>query len=515
MRVDGPRPQPVQRPAAPRASRSRSSGSSRCRGRAAARALRPVAPRQRDHLPRHEPAVPGRDDLGHVPPRRGPGPRPADRLGAARRSTPGIARLGRAARLDAAGRLARRRCSAIFGSLAVLGRAAAVVRRRRRAAPRDRTTALAPPDGRDRRTRSTTVGPVITDFPIWLAETQPVPTLALPDETAVGRPRPGRDRRSGTRLAHRRRRRARRLAGRPRHGRRRAPTASRSSTSGAGRPGAAPTPLEDVRVFRDRLPVSGDPYTPKPMEAARAGTDARRQPLRRLHAEATAAVGYSANTLRERPRALSRGVPRGARRAGRRCATSSTRSSAAPSDGRAAEPDGAPVDRAADAAEAGRRRRPAAALRGDVDALDGGPRPPPGGAGQARARRSQPREHLAVPRARRRDARRPTVGAAGDRGRRSRCGSSRPRRPSGRASPRRSTTGRPRRFERDLPGRVHRARHRHRPAAGPDGAALPARAAPPRARRRPGVHQPAPAAGPRRARPRRRDRGRGRAHAAR
>ena len=60
-------------------------------------------------------------------------------------------------------------------------------------------------------------------------------------------------------------------------------------------------------------------------------------------------------------------------------------------------------------------------------------------------------------------------------------------------------------LERDLPGRVHRARHRQRRAARPDGAALPARPAPARARRRPDVHQPAPPAGPRRARPRRRD----------
>ena len=49
-----------------------------------------------------------------------------------------------------------------------------------------------------------------------------------------------------------------------------------------------------------------------------------------------------------------------------------------------------------------------------------------------------------------------------------------------------------------------------RPASRPDGAALPARPAPARARLGPDVHQPAPPAGPRRARPRRRDRRRGR-----
>src|SRR5215203_4985799 len=40
------------------------------------------------------------------------------------------------------------------------------------------------------------------------------------------------------------------------------------------------------------------PYTPKPMEAARAGTDAHDSRFEGLHAEASAAVGYSANTLR-------------------------------------------------------------------------------------------------------------------------------------------------------------------------------------------------------------------------
>lgn len=43
--------------------------------------------------------------------------------------------------------------------------------------------------------------------------------------------------------------------------------------------------------------VSGA-YTPKPMEAARAGSDAHDSRFEGLHAEASAAVGYSANTLR-------------------------------------------------------------------------------------------------------------------------------------------------------------------------------------------------------------------------
>jgi two-component system sensor histidine kinase DegS len=113
--------------------------------------------------------------------------------------------------------------------------------------------------------------------------------------------------------------------------------------------------------------MRSDPYTQSPMEPARAGTDVRDSRFDGLHAEAKAAVGYSANTLRsvrERYReayaeslaewqalrdeldAVDRGPAEGSR-------LTST----------------APVDRAADAAEAGAddfRRR---ALRGDVEVL--------------------------------------------------------------------------------------------------------------------------------------------------
>ena len=41
------------------------------------------------------------------------------------------------------------------------------------------------------------------------------------------------------------------------------------------------------------------PYTPKPMEAAGGATDARDSRFEGLHAEASAAVGYSANTIRQ------------------------------------------------------------------------------------------------------------------------------------------------------------------------------------------------------------------------
>ena len=44
--------------------------------------------------------------------------------------------------------------------------------------------------------------------------------------------------------------------------------------------------------------MRGDPYTPRQMEPARAGTDARDSRFDGLHEEAKAAVGYSANTLR-------------------------------------------------------------------------------------------------------------------------------------------------------------------------------------------------------------------------
>ena len=40
------------------------------------------------------------------------------------------------------------------------------------------------------------------------------------------------------------------------------------------------------------------PYTPKPMQAASGATDARDSRFEGLHAEASAAVGYSANTIR-------------------------------------------------------------------------------------------------------------------------------------------------------------------------------------------------------------------------
>jgi signal transduction histidine kinase len=110
-----------------------------------------------------------------------------------------------------------------------------------------------------------------------------------------------------------------------------------------------------------------DPYTQKPMEPARAGTDARDSRFDGLHAEAKAAVGYSANTLRsvrERYReayAESLGHWQALR-------DELDTVDRAPLDGHHATST-APVDRAADAAEAGADDARRRTLRGDVDVL--------------------------------------------------------------------------------------------------------------------------------------------------
>ena len=117
--------------------------------------------------------------------------------------------------------------------------------------------------------------------------------------------------------------------------------------------------------------MKGDPYTQKPMEPARAGTDARDSRFDGLHAEATAAVGYSANTLRsvrERYREayaeeLGRWqTMRDALDAEDRASTDAPR----------AVTGTAPVDRAADAAEAGADDARRRALRAGVEVLTGG-----------------------------------------------------------------------------------------------------------------------------------------------
>jgi signal transduction histidine kinase len=114
--------------------------------------------------------------------------------------------------------------------------------------------------------------------------------------------------------------------------------------------------------------MRGDPYTQSPMEPARAGTDARDSRFDGLHAEAKAAVGYSANTLRsvrERYReAYSDSL--GEWQALRDELDAEDRG---PNDLARPRTTTAPVDRAADAAEASAddfRRR---ALRSDVETL--------------------------------------------------------------------------------------------------------------------------------------------------
>ena len=115
MRVDGHRPQPLQRAAAPGHARSRSSASLALPWQAAERGPPAAAPPQRPDVPGDQPGVPGGDDVGHVPARRRAGPGPARASAPCSRSTrasPGSAPPG----LDPPGGLARARCS---GSSAV------------------------------------------------------------------------------------------------------------------------------------------------------------------------------------------------------------------------------------------------------------------------------------------------------------------------------------------------------------------------------------------------------------
>ena len=113
--------------------------------------------------------------------------------------------------------------------------------------------------------------------------------------------------------------------------------------------------------------MKGDPYTQSPMEPARAGTDARDSRFDGLHAEAKAAVGYSANTLksvRERYReAYSDSLGRW-----QELRDQLDMVDREPLDGARASGT-APVDRAADAAEAGADDARRRTLRGDVETL--------------------------------------------------------------------------------------------------------------------------------------------------
>ena len=114
--------------------------------------------------------------------------------------------------------------------------------------------------------------------------------------------------------------------------------------------------------------MKDDAYTPGQMEPARAGTDPRDSRFDGLHAEAKAAVGYSANTLRsvrERYReAYSEALGRWQ---GLRDELDVV--DRAPSDAPHAAVGAAASDLAADAAEAGADDARRRALRGDVDVL--------------------------------------------------------------------------------------------------------------------------------------------------
>ncbi len=111
------------------------------------------------------------------------------------------------------------------------------------------------------------------------------------------------------------------------------------------------------------------PYTPEFMEPGRAGIDGRDNRFDDLHAEAKAAVGYSANTLRGvRERYREAYVEAlGQWQAMRDELDVVDRTPTAPSPQVGA--DGVPVDLAADAAEAGADDARRRVLRGDVDVL--------------------------------------------------------------------------------------------------------------------------------------------------
>jgi two-component system sensor histidine kinase DegS len=122
-------------------------------------------------------------------------------------------------------------------------------------------------------------------------------------------------------------------------------------------------------MIRERLLAIGDLYTPKPMDPARPESDARDSRFDGLLAEATAAVGYSANTLKSvRERYHSTYLEAlGQWQALRDDLTVADRE---PRDQRPRTVgDGATDADAADAAEAGAGDARRRALRGDVDHL--------------------------------------------------------------------------------------------------------------------------------------------------
>ena len=111
----------------------------------------------------------------------------------------------------------------------------------------------------------------------------------------------------------------------------------------------------------------------RPLYSHSDGASTRRdrcsgQPLRRTPRGGEGGGRLQREHAAERPRAVPRGVRRCARSAGRSCATSSTSVDRGPIDGGRATGT-APVDRAADAAEAGADDARRRTLRGDVETL--------------------------------------------------------------------------------------------------------------------------------------------------
>ena len=211
-----------------------------------------------------------------------------------------------------------------------------------------------------------TAGPVITNFPIWLAETQRIPSLALPDEP----PRDVLD------LAHDP---VQFATGRP-------PRAGEHgiwpADLAAGRrgclvlPRAGPGPGREPGLARSarrrREHSRSSAHEDRPLYSESDGASTRRdrctgQPLRRTPRGGEGGGRLQREHAQERARALSRGLLRSARRSGRRCATSSTPTTARRSTACGTRPARPPSIRAADAAEAGADDARRRALRGDVD----------------------------------------------------------------------------------------------------------------------------------------------------
>ena len=123
------RAQPWQRPAVSQAFPISFIGLVALPWQARGRTLRPLAAGSPDHVPRHEPRVPGRDHVGHLPARGRPVPRAArDQRPARARRRSGAARV--AHELDTPRSPGSGRSLGIFSSRPVLRRAPADIRKR-------------------------------------------------------------------------------------------------------------------------------------------------------------------------------------------------------------------------------------------------------------------------------------------------------------------------------------------------------------------------------------------------